>query len=195
MPKPVIIEIMGMPNAGKTGAMKALIARIGPCAALYEAAVRCPIEHKFSPAFNEWTFSETMRRVLESLDSGDELIVCERGFVDTLCWMRAYFNDGLISRVQYDAVAQYIVNCTAFAALRLVIAFTCEPSVALAREGPRASPGQIVNLPILSKYGRALDEVLREHGGLLTDYTVLNTTHQSPEETAQVLMAIIAERI
>jgi len=196
---PIIIEILGTPNAGKTIALRKLenlLTRSSQCrvSTIYETAALCPIKEKYNPAYCEWIACETMQRLLERLDSGSELILCERGLVDILCWRQMYLNDSLISPEQYEAGLQYTLNSKPFSALRFVVVFTCEPAVAVEREYPsafHALPGKIVNVPIVTKYNEAVEEVFCRHADLLPRYVVMDTTRQTPEETAEGLVEAI----
>jgi broad-specificity NMP kinase len=197
----VIIEIMGTPNAGKTTALRklaSLLKRSGGCrvSAIYESASACSIRTKYNPAYCEWIACETMQRLLEQMDQGAELILCERGLVDVQCWRRLYLKERMLSQKRYDASLQYSLESVPFAALRLVVVFTCEPSAAVAREyagSLSVPPGQIVNVPVLTAYNRAIADVLEQHGDLLPPYVILDTTRQTMEETAEALVAVVGD--
>lgn len=198
---PTIIEILGTPNAGKTMALRKLenlLARSGGCrvSTIYETASLCPIKTKLDPAYCEWIACETMQRLLEHMDQGIELILCERGLVDVLCWKRFYLNDARISQERYDASLQYILESAVFAAQRFSVVFTCEPAAAVSREYTGAfralAGGQVVNTEALGRYNQAIADVLADHRDLLPRYAALDTTNQIPEETARALiMAVV----
>ena len=196
---PRVIEIIGTPNAGKTMALyklASLLEHSGGCRVktIYESAARCPIKKKLDPAYCEWIACETMQQLLESIDCGYELILCERGLMDVLCWKKFYCNKRLLSQECYDADLGHVVNSAVFGALKAVIAFTCEPSVAVGREYPAsfsAPPGQVVNIPVLTEYNQALAEILDGRVSLLP-HAVMDTTRQTPEETTNALIAAVA---
>jgi predicted ATPase len=186
---PAVIELMGTPNAGKTEALRELKHLLRGVAVVYETAAACPLPQKFSPAFNTWTACETIQRLLAHTARGAELIFCERGLFDALCWMQAYLDDGQLTQAQFSACLAMLEQSPLFAAQRFTAVFVCSPKAAIARE----HTGQIVNEPVLEKYNRAVALMLGRR--LLRRYEVLDTTLLKPGEVAAALREMILREL
>ena len=116
--RPIIIEFCGSPKAGKTSSITALnifLKRNGfKTTILTERASICPISDKESPVFNVWTCSATINEINEKMDEANtasegnlDIILCDRGIFDALCWFRWLKSRDKMSEEEYDVLTQF----------------------------------------------------------------------------------------
>lgn len=93
MSRPVIIELTGLPAAGKTSAAQLLTSRLQArgvsCEMIDEAAEHNPLQdQKCEWPFNVWSSCRTLMDLLEAkAATRADVIVVDRGLVDAQCWM------------------------------------------------------------------------------------------------------------
>jgi thymidylate kinase len=93
MSRPVIIELTGLPAAGKTSAARLLTNRLRrsgvACKMIDEAAQRNPLQdQKCEWHFNAWSSFRTVMDLLDARRATEAgVVVVDRGLVDAQCWM------------------------------------------------------------------------------------------------------------
>ncbi|MCH5147408.1 MAG: hypothetical protein J1F61_05350 [Clostridiales bacterium] len=196
---PVIIEILGTPNSGKTTSLnkfEVILRRfnINNYKILYEAGNGCPIKDKFSPRYNFWTACETIKNVLESIDSGIEVIVCERGIYDAICWALIYFEEKMIDLNQFKALLNFYSLDIWQNLFKYLLIVKCEVNEAIEREksnGLIEKEGKIVNNIVLSKYNKALKCLIKKYLKGDENYSIIDTTAQQYNDTIKTIVSNI----
>src|SRR3989344_3532672 len=80
-------------------------------------------------------FAYTFSNFLEALTSRDfHLIILNRGFIDTLCWLEFHRRQETISNDQFEQFRSYILNGPWLEGLDAVICLTCSVETSLKRE-------------------------------------------------------------
>src|SRR5215471_3400419 len=89
--RPFFVEFAGTPKAGKTAGMEALDRLLRRndfrVRMISERAGASPLRAKHHVFFNISTVSDTISRILESLDRNDHFVFIDRGLFDSLCWL------------------------------------------------------------------------------------------------------------
>lgn len=197
---PFVIEILGTPNSGKTTALQTfekLLQRNNiKCKIIYEAAGRCKIKNKFSPEFNLWTLNETIKRLLEAYTENYDIIVCERGLLDTLCWFNIYYQDKLIKKQEYDKIVEYTLLKGLVNRIDYGLIVSCSVETSLYREhlsDVMETTGTIVNEVVLTKYNSSLKEVKKEFNKYFENLIDIDTTELSQPEINKIVISKIFE--
>jgi thymidylate kinase len=158
-----VLEICGSPNSGKTSAIQAMdkILRQSNIKTkiIYEAASKCKIKDKLSMEFNIWTINYMTNAILEALNNTYDIVICERGFFDTLCWIEFHTQYNKMKNDYYDVFVKYFGNDQWLSKMDLVYVLTCTPEVSIKREyldGLTTVSGTIVNFDVLSMYEKAI---------------------------------------
>ncbi len=180
---PFIIEVLGTPNSGKTTAIKTLDTVLKRCNVkykiIYEVASKCKIRDKYSLDFNLWTLSETTKLLLDASKRKYDIIICERGFLDAICWCNLYFKDNKMTKEEFDAIKNYILLDRYVGLIDLVYVLKCSIDSSLQREqldGLLDVRGSIVNEEVLEKYNNSLEETYQTYGSKFKKNIVLDTS-------------------
>ena len=180
---PFIIEVLGTPNAGKTSALQTfekVLRRSGIKHKIcYEPASRCKIKEKLSASFNIWTFSETLKTLLEIQNSNYDLVVFERGLVDTICWLNLYYKEKLITKDEYTDITNYILLDRFIKNIDCCYIMHCSVETSIKREGLDGLLdvyGTVINENTLTKYNEALLTVEENYGKRFHKVITLDTS-------------------
>jgi len=197
---PFVVEILGTPNSGKTTAIqtfeKLLKRNNVKCKIIYEAAGRCKIKNKFSPEFNLWTLNETVKQLLEAYTENYDIIVCERGLLDTLCWFNIYYQDNLINKKEYDKIVGYTLLKGLVNRIDYELIVNCSVETSLYRENLSdiiEAAGTIVNEVVLTKYNSSLEKVKNEYNRYFEKVVMIDTTELTQPEINKVFISKIFE--
>ena len=111
--KPIIMELIGTPNSGKTTLVKHLESLFKKndisIEKRRETAEYNPIENKDLEEYNIWMVMELMRNLCEDLTSTEpRIIIYDRGVLDRLPWFDCAKEDGIIS--EKDFVDVNVIN-------------------------------------------------------------------------------------
>lgn len=94
---PIVIELAGMPRVGKTEFTDAFIdlARRSGCKAVayVQGEYNCPIIDRWSVDFSTWGIITFIRRFFEFKQSGQQIIIADRGLFDATVWLRLKVED------------------------------------------------------------------------------------------------------
>lgn len=181
--KPLIVEISGSPNSGKTSAIHA-IERIDKqqgvkVKIIYEAATKCKIKDKLSIDFNIWTANFTINSILESLNNSYDMIICERGVFDCLCWLEFHIKNKNIPFSFIEEIYNFYQSKKWFENIDFIYVMTCSPEVSIKREyldGLTEVSGTIVNKKILSIIDEAILNTIEKNKETLQNIYTLDTT-------------------
>lgn len=199
---PFVVEVSGTPNSGKTSAIQTfekVLKRSGiKYKIIYEAAAKCKIKNKLSPDFNIWTLNETIKQLLEAYLGNYDIVICERGLLDAICWYELYYQDKLITEEEYRTLLNYIllnrfVNC-----ISCCYIMKCNVEVSLNREnlsGLLDTTGTIINDPVLTKYNSALERVQKLYSEHFKKVMELDTSELSQSDINRTFVSSILEHI
>lgn len=188
--KPVVIEVLGTPNSGKTTAVQTLDKIFKRSyvkyKVIYEMASNCKIENKLSPDFNIWTLCETLKCLLEALHDDYDLIICERGLLDTICWYQMFYELEKVDYSQLKNMINYIISLKIIEADYYTYIMTCDASTSIKREYLNELldiKGTIVNEKIISMYNNSLHYVCESnYGKLFKNILTLDTSSLSQKD-------------
>ena len=217
--RPIVIEFCGSPKAGKTSSINSLnifLKRNGfKTVVLSERASVCPISDKQNPLFNVWTCTETINELNEKIDATNvssdpssnlDVIICDRGIFDALCWFRWLKNRNKMSDHEYDILTKFALLNRWQKNLDLVYVFVATPEESIRREYANLltdKRGSIMKERILSQYREAVDQTLEEYRPMFRAISLIDTTQQQQNdvgykvtaETLKVLKEMLMERI
>lgn len=215
--RPIIIEFCGSPKAGKTSSITALnifLKRNGfKTTILTERASICPISDKESPVFNVWTCSATINEINEKMDAANtasesniDIILCDRGIFDALCWFRWLKSKDKMSEEEYDVLTQFAMLNRWQKNIDLVYIFLTTPEESIRREYANLLTnmrGSIMKEDILEQYKQAVEETLHEYESAFRATCVQDTTdkeqndvsYEVTEKTLQTLKEMLMEKI
>ena len=153
-----VVEFLGLPRTGKTTTVKALVQSLAQewrhVRVIRERASLCPIKDKMSPLFNYWTALSQLKEYVEACDRGVELLVADRGILDSAVWLHYKNRHG-----EHDDDVRQFENLfdNHFMNLNTVLAvyFTAGIDLILKREGERRlipGFGTVTNPEVLSGY-------------------------------------------
>lgn len=167
---PFIIEVLGTPNSGKTTAIqtfeKILKRNNIKYKIIYEVAGRCKIKNKLSPDFNLWTMTETMKQLLEIFNSNYDIVICERGLLDTICWCDLFLKENKILKDEYDSIVNFVLLNRFTKNICYSYIIKCSVDASMKRENLDDLldiKGSIVNETILKKYNDSLEYVSKKY--------------------------------
>ena len=183
---PFIVEVLGTPNSGKTSAIQTfekVLKRNGiKYKVIYEAAGKCKIKNKLSPDFNIWTLSETIKQLIEADSENYEIVICERGLLDAICWYELYYMDGDITGEEHQRFLDYILLNRFIKKINCCYIMRCGIDVAIKREnlsGLLDISGTIINRQVLTKYNAALQIATTRYGNRFNKILELDTSNLS----------------
>lgn len=154
--RPYIVEVLGTPEAGKTTTIKEVISSLihkgYNVKCIQESAEIVPSEFvKGSIDAHIWMRLHTAQSLLHASVSEAEIVIADRGIIDTLFWDYLYFLQGKISENQRNTVDNFFKS---FGYMPdLVIIFTTSPEEAITRRG---GEGRIVTRQFLEQYNSTL---------------------------------------
>ncbi|MFQ5852547.1 MAG: hypothetical protein ACE5JU_18455 [Candidatus Binatia bacterium] len=187
IPKPIFLELAGLPVAGKTTTASLLVDELTKrglrCIVVPEAAAISPLSHlKLNWQFNAWTLCQAVASILEhGARPSHDLVVLDRGLVDALCWVRWFrLTDG-IEGATADALESFARVKTWYETCNLVVILRVKFETALKRRG---QTGRIVNLQSFRELHEAYDATLKDlrTDPLVKHIAMLDTDNLSPSE-------------
>lgn len=186
---PRVIELAGLPAAGKT-TTAALVARSFElagisCKIVAEAAERFPVpDRKMSWEFNAWTTCQTICSIIENAAAADtQVLILDRGLVDSLCWMRWFHDRKAIGATAFQALVSLARVDQWFGRIHEVFVLRVAFETAETRRGSR---GRIVNPDVFATLRMAYDAVFAEmlERPMTPALAVLDTDSLTREEVA-----------
>lgn len=217
--RPIVIEFCGSPKAGKTSSINSLnifLKRNGfKTAVLTERASVCPISDKESPIFNSWTCSSTINEINEKIDLANaspnpennlDIIICDRGIFDALCWFRWLKNRNKMDDTEYNVLTQFALLNRWQKNIDLVYVFVTTPEESIRREYANLltdKRGSIMKEDILLQYKEAVHQTLSEYEKVFRATYIIDTTDQEQnsvgyevtEKTLITLRDMLMEKI
>ncbi|HXI96365.1 MAG TPA: hypothetical protein VNG04_09570, partial [Candidatus Acidoferrum sp.] len=176
---------------------------------LTERASVCPIADKRDWLFNVWTMCSTLTQLAPYLDrprSDVDVVICDRGIFDALCWFQWLVNNGHLDNVTHGHLSGFLCLPRFRAALDLVYVFTSTAERSIEREYAyllTRQQGSIMNDDVLRSYYDAIAETMTTYRPRFRkvehiDTTDLDQNHvgsQVTEKVLEVLRDAAEERI
>lgn len=196
--RPIVIEFCGSPKAGKTSSIAALnifLKRNGfKTNVLTERASICPISDKQSPVFNVWTCTSTINEINEQMDKANsktsdniDIILCDRGIFDALCWFRWLKQKNRMSEDEYNILTEFATLNRWQKNIDLVYIFLTTPEESIRREYANLltdKRGSIMKEDILAQYKDAVEKTLEEYRNVFRATCVEDTTDREQNDVS-----------
>lgn len=180
---PLIIELSGTPNSGKTSLIEEIDGAFRrydiKCKVICESAKYCKISNKKIPQYNYWTALETIQRIISVIDQGYKIILCDRGIFDAITWMKFYYNNKLIRKDDFDSTIKFYSLNMWRQFIQYVILITCDPQIAIERDVTYKEfnkYGTIVNLETLQEINMAINESKEEYSYIFNNVFSYDTS-------------------
>lgn len=140
--KPIVVEFMGLHKAGKDSNLVELdrwFKRRGYQVLIRQESAETKKIRAMTRAnpyvYEMGHFTYTFSNFIEALTSRDfHLIILNRGFVDTLCWLEFHRRKEAISNAQFEQFRSYILNGPWVNGLDAVVCLMCSVETSLKRE-------------------------------------------------------------
>lgn len=203
--EPLVIEILGTPNAGKTTLIKRfekiLLKNNIQVTCIYESAKHCPIGDKLSPEFNDWTFSKTLQVFLE-VKQNTGIVIVERGFLDAVCWFLLHKKNNRLNVREFEIKKDYLFNLVDRNNFFLHYIMKCDSDISIERERSKNFVDlehKIVNKRIVNLYNECIDEIISQGEGSFENIKVVNTSETSIQNASiefyQEVINLIKDKI
>lgn len=134
---PIIIEFDGTPNAGKTTISEEvfkILNSLFKCTYITEKAKNCKIHDKLSPKFNLVTGTQTVIEIIEEIEAGSEIIVCERGLLDSIFWMNFHNANNKLSNEITTLMSEFYLLKEFLEYNLFAVIMQCNPEASINRE-------------------------------------------------------------
>ncbi|MEM7134309.1 MAG: hypothetical protein AAF702_49015 [Chloroflexota bacterium] len=191
---PMVIEFAGNPAAGKSTAIQNLAQQ------MKEQGVRCelipsalsisPLSHfKTEWIFDAWIICQSINTLLETCwNSETDIVIFDRGLVDTLCWLECFKNRGMIDDETQKIVENFARIGTWFDRISLVAVMRVDFTTALYRKG---QSGSVINQQTFSELDIAYKSVLSrlESDKISARIIELHTDRLSPMEVCNFILS------
>lgn len=201
--RPIVIEFCGSPKAGKTSSINSLnifLKRNGfKTSVLTERASVCPISDKQSPIFNTWTCSATINEINENMDIANaspnpennlDVIICDRGIFDALCWFRWLKNRNKMNEYEYNVLTQFALLNRWQRNIDLVYVYVTTPEESIRREYANLlteKRGSIMKEDILFQYREAVKQTLEEYENAFRATYIIDTTDKEQNDVGYLV--------
>ena len=215
--RPIIIEFCGCPKAGKTSSITALnifLKRNGfKTVMLSERANVCPISDKQSPIFNVWTITSTINQINALIDNSNsscindiDVVLCDRGIFDALCWFRWLKNNNRMDTKEYKTLIAFTMLDRWQRNIDLIYVFLTTPKESINREYAHLltnKRGSIMDETILAQYEKAVKQTIKKYSKCFRALQTQDTTgtaqdvvnYKITHDTLNVLKEMLVEKI
>lgn len=164
MSRSFVLELAGLPAAGKTSAAELLESRLRDrgiaCRLIEEAAQHNPLqEQKCEWEFNAWSTCHTLSTLLQAqVANPPTVLILDRGLIDAQCWMLWFKLRRELDGTSYDAIRDFLRRPPWAATTSLVVELKVSFDTALKRRD--GDTGRIFNSRNFSELRRAYDATL-----------------------------------
>lgn len=161
---PIIIEFDGTPNSGKTTIAEEVfkvLNNLFRCSYITERAINCKIDDKLSPQFNFITGTQTIIRIIEEIEYGNQIIICERGLFDAIFWMNFHYANNKISKRSNQLMTDFYLSKEFIQHQIFSIVMQCDSNVTINREkimNKYVSNKRIINKQVIDMYNSSIEE-------------------------------------
>lgn len=142
-----IIEISGLPSAGKSTLTKQLFSHFKEKGVSLSASllgsdeIKSPIHDKGSPSYNLWHTCAAINSILEAkVANGKSILIFDRGLIDSICWMKLFLEQGKISRSEFStfksaAISPCVLRDVDYFYFNLNVSYECAVARGKKRNG------------------------------------------------------------
>jgi thymidylate kinase len=160
--RPYFVEVLGTPEAGKTTTIKEVTASLSnkgiAVKYIQESAEIVPVEFvKGSIEAHLWMRLHTLQQILLASISNAEIVIVDRGILDTLFWDSLFFQTGKLSKSQLDSANNFFESFSFMPNLAIIL--TASPEEAIIRRG---GEGRIVTKKFIENFNTALKTFCKE---------------------------------
>ena len=159
----IVIELSGMPRAGKSSHMEILESRLKDkegklVRCIHEGIKFCPLDKRDVFAYTTWSFHYTANAIMEARSMPFDYILIDRGIYDHLAFAVAYYASDALTEKQYISQKNYFY---AFKELEhLVFTFLVSPETSLERRRKiHLYNGRVMNASFLQKLSAAYHNI------------------------------------
>lgn len=213
--RPVVIEFSGMPKSGKTSSINSLMQFLKrndfKVKVVLESASICPVKDKHSPMFNLWTVCDSIKSLVGELESDRtqyDVIMCDRGIFDSMCWFQWLLNNDKMEQEMKNVLDQFLSMKELISYIDIVFVYKSRPEVSIEREYASLLtdvPGSIMNEEVLKGYLKAVEytentarkrKLFRElHSIDTSDKNQDDVGKEVTETTLRIIRELLEERI
>ncbi len=179
---PLIIEVSGTPNSGKTSVINMLRNNLRRChiphSVIYESANKCKINDKLSENFNIWTTCNTICSLIEKTESNKDVIICERGIFDALFWCNFHYSRNNLDDNE-KKIFENVLSLGRFTDLiSILFIFKCSAEASIRREGLLLThtEGRIVNKSVINQLNSSIDITRQNYGSVFKKTIEIDTS-------------------
>ncbi len=183
------IEFLGTPEAGKTTCLEKLvdrfIARGISVVKNRESAELLPTSiKKGSLSAHLWMKAHTVTSYVNNLKENPDILLVDRGIVDSLLWDRIFLDRGELSFSQVNTL-----RCVMKPLLpNLVVSLIASPDCAIERRG---GEGHIVTKEFIANFNNSISPSAIELVAPETNYTILNTDGMTISEEVDAIEKLL----
>lgn len=188
--KPVVITVSGTPRAGKTTCVDNLyeffkkadlrtVCLEEPAGLIYQTLRNK--EEKKELLKDRVGFVDRQYEVgnayLEKHLSDTDIVLCDRGILDTFVWYNMYYQDGMMSEERYQEFLKRLRVNPAY--MNCFYALYTDPSISMERDFVNSlsiEPRTTMNLENVSKYNAALDRLQSDYKANVDVFRHIDTT-------------------
>lgn len=167
---PIIIEFDGTPNSGKTTVIEEVykvLNSIFKCSYITERAKNCKIKDKLSPNFNFITGTQTIIKIIEEIECDNQIILCERGLLDAIFWMRFHNEQNRISNECNQIMTDFYMLNDFIKYNVFSIVLQCDTNSAIKREKIKNmyinNKKKIVNEEVIDMYNSSINTCYEQY--------------------------------
>ncbi len=203
----LLIEFCGSPKSGKSTTITSLnlfLKRNGfKTVVLTERASVCPIKNKTHPFFNMWTLTSVVAEIIEHLDNREvDIIICDRGLYDALCWFEWLNNNPstdspYLDNETYKHLSQFIKMDIWKKSLDLIYVFQVDPETSIKREYANLltdKRGSIMKEPVLEGFNNAINQTLKKNS-LYRNLKRIKTDTQENNENPNIVSYEVTQNV
>ena len=155
--RPYVVEFLGTPEAGKTTTIKRILNSFSKkeyiVQYIRESAEITPKQFQNGSIEAQiWMQFHTAQNICISLKSNADIILIDRGIIDTLFWSYLYFLNGDLSRKQLESIANFFFDLNFIPNLAIILTTTGKE--AIARKGRE---GKIVTEQFVDYFNASLN--------------------------------------
>lgn len=191
--RPYFVEVLGTPEAGKTTTIKEVISSLNSkgynVKYIQESAEIVPIDFpKGSIEAHIWMRLHTAQEILLSSFSNSDIIIADRGILDTMFWNNLFFKQGKLAEEQLNTFNNFFNNLGFMP--DFVIILSTSPEEALLRRG---GEGRIVTKKFIENFNANLKSFSEKQ--ITIPKLEIDTSNMSVETVSrQVENAILQNR-
>ncbi len=189
--RPYVIEVLGTPEAGKTTVIKDLILSLSKKEYIVqyvrESAEITPKQlSNGSVEAQIWMKLHTAQEIFLATKSNVDIVLVDRGIIDTLFWDYLYFKKGELSHTQLDANIKFFQELNFLPNLAIILTTTAEEAIAR-----RGGEGRIVTRKFIEDYNSSLLDFCKN---ISVSNVIYDTTNKEPKDVLLYIEHLIEQR-